>query len=104
MPNKITMINAVWMVMMTGMLAATVALYDQKVDASKVYGPLCVGPRGRYEPILRDVKAKSWRIAYVHDLDCAYRPYQHHVYRICGVDRNRSAARKRRRQEIAGQA
>ncbi|MBB3966584.1 hypothetical protein ACIQUB_27460 [Rhizobium sp. NPDC090275] len=39
MPNKITMINAVWMVMMTGMLAATVALYDQKVETSKVYGP-----------------------------------------------------------------
>lgn len=39
MPNKITMINAVWMVMMTGMLAVTVALYDHKVDASKVYGP-----------------------------------------------------------------
>ena len=39
MPNKITMINAVWMVMMTGMLAATIALYDHKVDASKVYGP-----------------------------------------------------------------
>ncbi|WP_200950873.1 hypothetical protein [Rhizobium sp. Root1220] len=39
MPNKITMINAVWMVMMTGMLAATIALYDQKIDTSKVYGP-----------------------------------------------------------------
>lgn len=39
MPNKVTMINAVWMVMITGMLAATIALYDQKVDASKVYGP-----------------------------------------------------------------
>jgi hypothetical protein len=39
MLNKVTMINAVWMVIMTGMIAATVTLYDQKVDASKVYGP-----------------------------------------------------------------
>lgn len=40
MPGKITMINMLWMVMVTGMLTATVALYDnQKVDTSKVYGP-----------------------------------------------------------------
>jgi len=40
MPGKITMINVLWMVMVTGMLTATVALYDnQKIDASKVYGP-----------------------------------------------------------------
>ncbi|MBB3312107.1 hypothetical protein FHT78_003883 [Rhizobium sp. BK196] len=40
MPGKITMINMLWMVMITGMLTATIALYDnQKVDASKVYGP-----------------------------------------------------------------
>ena len=39
MPGKITMINVLWMVMVTGMLTATVALYDQKVDTSKVYGP-----------------------------------------------------------------
>ena len=40
MPGKITMINVLWMAMITGMLTATVALYDnQKIDASKVYGP-----------------------------------------------------------------
>lgn len=39
MPGKITMINVLWMAMITGMLTATVALYDQKVDTSKVYGP-----------------------------------------------------------------
>ena len=40
MPGKITMINMLWMVMITGMLTATVALYDnKKVDTSKVYGP-----------------------------------------------------------------
>ena len=39
MPGKITMINVVWMAMITGMLTATVALYDQKVDTSEVYGP-----------------------------------------------------------------
>jgi hypothetical protein len=39
MPGKITLINAVWMTMITGMLAATIALYDQKPDYSKVYGP-----------------------------------------------------------------
>lgn len=40
MPGKITMINMLWMVMVTGMLTATIALYDnQKVDTSKVYGP-----------------------------------------------------------------
>jgi hypothetical protein len=39
MPDKITMINVVWMTVVTGMLAATIALYDQKVDQSKVYGP-----------------------------------------------------------------
>jgi hypothetical protein len=39
MPGKITMINVVWMAMVTGMLTATIALYDQKVDTSKVYGP-----------------------------------------------------------------
>jgi hypothetical protein len=40
MPDKITMINVVWMMMISGMLAATVALYDQKPDQSKIYGPL----------------------------------------------------------------
>jgi len=39
MPDKITVINVFWMAMITGMLTATVALYDQKNDASKVYGP-----------------------------------------------------------------
>jgi hypothetical protein len=39
MPGTITMINVLWMAMITGMLTATVALYDQKADASKVYGP-----------------------------------------------------------------
>jgi len=40
MPGKITMINMLWMAMITGMLTATVALYDnQKIDTSKVYGP-----------------------------------------------------------------
>ncbi len=39
MPDKITMINVLWMAMITGMLTATVALYDQKTDNSKVYGP-----------------------------------------------------------------
>ena len=37
--DKVTMINVVWMAVITGMLTATVALYDQKVEASKVYGP-----------------------------------------------------------------
>jgi hypothetical protein len=39
MLDKINLINVVWMTMVTGMLAATIALYDQKVDQSKVYGP-----------------------------------------------------------------
>ena len=39
MPDKITVINVFWMAMITGMLTATVALYDQKPDTSKVYGP-----------------------------------------------------------------
>jgi hypothetical protein len=39
MPDKITLINLVWMTMISGMLAATITLYDQKVDQSKVYGP-----------------------------------------------------------------
>ncbi len=39
MPDKITVINVVWMAMISGMLAATVALYDQKPDQSKIYGP-----------------------------------------------------------------
>ncbi|AJD41240.1 hypothetical protein [Rhizobium mongolense] len=39
MPDKITIINVFWMAMITGMLTATVALYDQKTDTSKVYGP-----------------------------------------------------------------
>ncbi|MGO4565695.1 hypothetical protein AB4Z52_11645 [Rhizobium sp. 2YAF20] len=39
MSNKVTMINIVWMMMISGMLAATFALYDQKVDPAKVYGP-----------------------------------------------------------------
>ena len=39
MPDKITVINVFWMAMITGMLTATVALYDQKTDTSKVYGP-----------------------------------------------------------------
>jgi hypothetical protein len=40
MPDKISMINMLWMAMITGLLTATIALYDnQKVDASKVYGP-----------------------------------------------------------------
>lgn len=40
MLDKMNMINIVWMTMVTGMLAATIALYDnQKVDQSKVYGP-----------------------------------------------------------------
>ncbi|WP_167332654.1 hypothetical protein [Rhizobium freirei] len=39
MSHKITLINAVWMTMITGMLAATIALYDQKPDQSKIYGP-----------------------------------------------------------------
>jgi hypothetical protein len=53
MPGKITMINMLWMVMITGMLTATVALYDnQKVDTSKLYGPFAsarsVGVLGQY--------------------------------------------------------
>jgi hypothetical protein len=40
MPDKITLINVVWMAMISGMLVATVALYDQKPDQSKIYGPL----------------------------------------------------------------
>ncbi len=39
MPDKITLINIVWMTMVSGMLAATITLYDQKSDQSKVYGP-----------------------------------------------------------------
>ncbi|QND47173.1 hypothetical protein HB780_15735 [Rhizobium lusitanum] len=39
MPDKITLINAVWMTMISGMLAATIALYDHKPDQSKIYGP-----------------------------------------------------------------
>lgn len=39
MPDKITLINVVWMTMISGMLAATIALYDQKPDQSKIYGP-----------------------------------------------------------------
>ena len=39
MPDKVTMINVVWMTLISAMLAATVALYDQKPDQSKVYGP-----------------------------------------------------------------
>ncbi|KAA0694514.1 hypothetical protein DTW90_24705 [Neorhizobium sp. P12A] len=39
MLDKMNLINLVWMTMVTGMLAATIALYDQKVDQSKVYGP-----------------------------------------------------------------
>lgn len=39
MPDKITIINVFWMAMITGMLTATIALYDQQTDTSKVYGP-----------------------------------------------------------------
>ena len=39
MSNKVTMINIVWITMISGMLAATIALYDQKMDHAKVYGP-----------------------------------------------------------------
>jgi len=39
MPDKITVINVFWMAMVTGMLTATIALYDQKTDTSKVFGP-----------------------------------------------------------------
>jgi hypothetical protein len=39
MSNKVTMINLVWITMISGMLAATIALYDQKIDHAKVYGP-----------------------------------------------------------------
>lgn len=39
MSNKVTMINIIWMMMISGMLAATIALYDQKMDPAKVYGP-----------------------------------------------------------------
>jgi hypothetical protein len=39
MPDKVILINVVWMTMITGMLAFTVALYDQKADQSNVYGP-----------------------------------------------------------------
>ncbi|MGO7205667.1 hypothetical protein ACCT30_31575 [Rhizobium ruizarguesonis] len=39
MPGKITMINVLWMVMVTGMLTATLALYYQMVDTSKVFVP-----------------------------------------------------------------
>lgn len=39
MPDKITVINVFWMAMVTGMLTATIALYDQKNDTSKVFGP-----------------------------------------------------------------
>ena len=39
MLDKVMMINVVWMTMITGMLAFTVALYDHKTDPSNVYGP-----------------------------------------------------------------
>jgi len=39
MPDKVILINVVWMTMIVGMLAFTVALYDQKADPSNVYGP-----------------------------------------------------------------
>ncbi|TCL73963.1 hypothetical protein EV286_103497 [Rhizobium sp. BK251] len=39
MPDKISIINVIWMAMITGMLTATVALYDRQADHSKVYGP-----------------------------------------------------------------
>jgi hypothetical protein len=39
MPDKVTMINVVWMTMISAMLVATVALYDHKPDQAKVYGP-----------------------------------------------------------------
>ncbi|WP_337266722.1 hypothetical protein [Oryzifoliimicrobium ureilyticus] len=35
--DKISLINAVWMTVIAGMLTATVALYEQKTDAAKVY-------------------------------------------------------------------
>lgn len=39
MLDKVSMINLVWMTMVSGMLVATIALYDQKVDQQQVYGP-----------------------------------------------------------------
>jgi hypothetical protein len=39
MPDKVTMINIVWMTLISSMLAATVALYDHKPNQAKVYGP-----------------------------------------------------------------
>ncbi|WFR97460.1 hypothetical protein [Rhizobium tumorigenes] len=39
MPDKVILINVVWMTVITGMLAFTVALYGQKADQSPVYGP-----------------------------------------------------------------
>ncbi len=39
MPDKVILINIVWMTVITGMLAFTVALYGQKADEFPVYGP-----------------------------------------------------------------
>ncbi|MEZ2132913.1 MULTISPECIES: hypothetical protein [unclassified Sinorhizobium] len=39
MPDKITMINVVWMAMITGMLTATITLYNKKPEEAKIYGP-----------------------------------------------------------------
>lgn len=39
MPDKVILINVVWMTLITGMLTFTVALYGQKPDQTNVYGP-----------------------------------------------------------------
>lgn len=39
MPDKITMINVVWMAMITGMLTATITLYNKEPKDTNVYGP-----------------------------------------------------------------
>ena len=39
MLDKVILINVVWMMMVTGMVGFSIALYDQKPDQAEGYGP-----------------------------------------------------------------
>ena len=39
MLNKVILINVVWMMMVTGMISFSIALYNQKPDQVEAYGP-----------------------------------------------------------------
>ena len=39
MPNKVTVINLLWMVTMTAMLATSVGFYMENEDQATFYGP-----------------------------------------------------------------